>query len=393
MQGIVNAYKESGWLPEWQSPGLRNTMIGTNSSSILADSWIKGIRGWDVETGWEGMLKGAHNEGPLTAVGRRGAPHYDRLGYVPFDVGVNESAARSLEYAYNDFCIWQLAKALGKPASVQEKYRARALNYRNLFDASVGFMRGKSANGTWQTPFYPDSWGGVFTEGSSWHWTWCVFHDAAGLSSLFGGDAQMSKRLDEVFTALPTFENSYYRNVIHEISEMIVGDMGQYAHGNQPIQHMIYMYNHVGQPWKAQARLREVMDRMYRPGPDFYCGDEDNGQTSAWYVFSAMGFYSVTPSIPQYSLGSPLFKKITLNLENGKTFTVEAPNNSPQNVYVKSVSLNGKPITRTWITHEEIMNGGTLRFEMSDKPNLERGVAVSDRPYSMQTWEPVAAAQ
>jgi len=387
MQGIVNAYKESGWVPEWQSPGHRNCMIGTNSASILADAWIKGIRGWDAEKAWEGLVKAAHNPGPVSSVGRLGAEHYDKLGYVPCDVGINESAARSLEYAYNDFCLWQFAKALGKPVEVQNKYRARAENYRNLFDASIGFMRGKAANGGWQEPFRPDSWGGVFTEGCSWHWTWCVFHDAAGLSGLFGSDEQMAKKLDGVFAALPTFESSYYRGVIHEIAEMVVADMGQYAHGNQPIQHMLYLYNHVGQPWKAQYWLRETMNRMYRPGPDMYCGDEDNGQTSAWYVFSAMGLYSVTPGVPQYAMGTPLFKRITINLENGKTFTIEAPNNSPSNMYVQSASLNGQPLARTWLGHDEILNGGTLRLEMSDKPNYQRGAAISERPYSMRTWE------
>ncbi|MCL1893246.1 MAG: GH92 family glycosyl hydrolase [Holophagaceae bacterium] len=387
MQGFVNAYSESGWIPEWQSPGHRNCMIGTNSASILTDAWIKGIRGWDIEKGWEGLMKAAHNPGPVSSVGRLGAEHYDKLGYVPSNVGINESAARSLEYAYNDFCLWQLAKVLGKPAEVQEKYRDRALNYRHLFDDSIGFMRGKKSDGSWQTPFRPDSWGGVFTEGCSWHWTWCVFHDSAGLSRLFGGDKPMSEKLDAVFTALPTFESSYYGSVIHEIAEMVVADMGQYAHGNQPIQHMIYMYNHVGQPWKAQAWLREVMDRMYKPGPELYCGDEDNGQTSAWYVFSAMGMYSVTPGVPQYALGSPLFNRITLNLENGKTFTIEAPNNSPKNIYVQSATLNGKPLSRTWIGHEEILAGGTLKYVMSDVPNLQRGTNISDRPYSMETWE------
>lgn len=387
MQGFVNAYAESGWIPEWQSPGHRNCMIGTNSSSILTDAWIKGIRGWDVEKGWEGLIKAAHNPGPVSSVGRLGADYYDKSGYVPSDVGINESAARSLEYAYNDFCLWQLAKALNKPTEVQEKYRERASNYRHLFDDSIGFMRGKKADGTWQTPFRPDSWGGVFTEGCSWHWTWCVFHDVAGLSGLFGGDKQMSERMDEVFTTLPTFEYSYYGSVIHEIAEMVVADMGQYAHGNQPIQHMLYLYNHIGQPWKAQAWLRETMNRMYKPGPELYCGDEDNGQTSAWYVFSAMGMYSVTPGVAQYSLGSPLFRKITLNLENGKTFTIEALNNSPSNVYVKSATLNGKPMNRTWLGHEEIMAGGILKFEMADNPNIQRGTNISDRPYSMETWE------
>jgi len=384
MQGIVNAYKESGWIPEWQSPGHRDCMIGTHSSCILADAWIKGIRGWDVETAWEGIVKGAHADSvPLSSVGRLGAPYYDRLGYVPSDVGIKESAARTLEYAFDDFCNWRLGRELGKPESEIRKYAERARNYRNLFDPKAGFMRGRRQDGSWQEPFRPDAWGGVFTEGSSWHWTWSVFHDPAGLAALFGGDERMAAKLDSVFTAAPTNEYSYYGKMIHEIAEMVVGDMGQYAHGNQPIQHMIYLYNWVGQPWKAQYWARQTMDRMYRPGPGMYCGDEDNGQTSAWYVMSAMGFYPVAPGQTQFALGSPLFDRVTLRLENGRTFTVQATGNAPANVYVQAARLNGQPISRSWIDYREIMAGGTLALEMAAEPNRARGTRPEDRPYSM----------
>jgi len=384
LQGIVNAYRESGWIPEWQSPGHRDCMIGTNSSAILADAWMKGIRDWDAETAWQGIVKGAHAETvPMSSVGRLGAPHYDRLGWVPSDVGINESAARTLEYAYDDFCNWRLGRALGRPESETAPFARRARNYRNLFDASTGFMRGRKQDGSWTEPFRPDSWGGVFTEGSAWHWTWSVFHDPAGLAALFGGEDRMAERLDSVFAAAPTNEYSYYGTMIHEIAEMVVADMGQYAHGNQPIQHMIYLYDWVGQPWKAQYWARQTMARMYRPGPDMYCGDEDNGQTSAWYVMSALGFYSVAPGTNQLALGSPLFDRVALRLENGKTFTVEAKGNSAENVYVQAARLNGKDLSRNWIEYGEVMAGGTLSFDMGPQPNRARGTGPEDRPYSM----------
>ena len=383
MEGIVHAYEESGWIPEWQSPGHRNCMIGTNSSAILADAWMKGIRGWDGAKALEAIAKGAHAEkAPMDSVGRLGSRFYDRLGYVPADAGINESAARTLEYAYDDFCNWKLARALGRPAEEVRAYGQRAFNYRQVFDPGTGFMRGRNRDGSWLTPFRPDSWGGVFTEGCAWHWTWCVFHDPAGLSKLLGGDTAMAEKLDAVFTTRPTSEFGYYGEMIHEITEMVAADMGQYAHGNQPIQHMIYLYDWVGQPWKTQYWVRQVLDRMYKPGPGMYCGDEDNGQTSAWYVLSALGFYSVAPGTSQFALGSPLFQQATLQLENGRTLSIQARHQGAKNVYVRSVSLNGKPLARTWIDYRELMAGGQLVFEMSATPNEQRGTRPQDRPYS-----------
>ena len=382
MEGLVNAYTESGWLPEWASPGHRNCMIGSNSAVNIADAYLKGIRGFDINKLYDAILKNTENEGPLRSVGRYGANYYNKLGYIPYNVGINENVARTLEYAYADWCIWKLAQALGRPQDEIDRFAKRALNYRHVFDRSVSFMRGRNEDGTFQSPFRPDKWGDAFTEGSSWHYTWSVFHDPQGLANLMGGRDKMVQRLDEVFTTAPTFDCSYYKKQIHEITEMIIENMGQYAHGNQPVQHAIYLYNYLGQPWKAQYRVRQVMDKLYNPNPDGLCGDEDNGQTSAWYVFSAMGFYPVAPGTGEYAFGSPLFKKVTLLLENGKTVEILAPDNNAENVYVKKISLNGVVYGKNYIKHSSLMNGGTLEFEMGSTPDYSRGISPESFPYS-----------
>ena len=382
MEGLVNTYKESGWLPEWASPGHRDCMIGSNSAVLIAESYLKGIRGYDIDTLYEAMLKNSENAGPLRSVGRFGVEHYNKLGYVPCDVNVNENVARTLEYCYADFMIYKLAKAIGRPQEEIDRFYKRAHNYKNVFDASTNFMRGKNQDGSWSTPFVPEKWGGDFTEGCSWHYTWSVFHDPHGLADLMGGSKAFAEKLDAVFTTPPTYDYSYYGFAIHEIIEMAVMDMGQYAHGNQPIQHMIYLYNYAGQPWKAQQWVREVMNKLYTPTPDGLCGDEDNGQTSAWYVFSALGFYPVSHT-GEYVIGGPLFKNARLHLENGNTFEIQAPNNSKENLYIQSARLNGQPTTKTFVTHEQLLNGGSLRFEMGAEPNKAWGIAADDQPYSM----------
>ncbi|GAB3546245.1 GH92 family glycosyl hydrolase [Spirosoma fluminis] len=384
-EGLANAYKEGGWLPEWASPGLRNVMVGSNSASVIADAYLKGARGYDINTLYEAVLKNAENEGPMDAVGRRGVTYYNSLGYVPYDVQVNENAARTLEYAYDDFTIYQLAKALKRPQSEIDRFAKRSQNYRNLFDPKSGLMRGKNQDGTFQSPFNPFKWGDAFTEGNSWHYTWSVFHDVQGLMTLMGGPQKFVTRLDSVFTMPPVYDESYYKSVIHEIREMQIANMGQYAHGNQPIQHMIYLYNYAGEPWKAQYWLREVMNRLYLPTPDGYCGDEDNGQTSAWYVFTAMGFYPVCPGTDQYVLGTPLFKKVTATLENGKQLVINAANNSDQNRYINSLRLNGKAYSKNWLSHRALQQGAVLEFTMSATPNKHRGTRPEDFPYSFST--------
>ncbi len=380
--GLANDYKEGGWLPEWSSPGYANIMVGNNSASVVADAYIKGLRGYDTETLWKALVNGANNEGPMTAVGRAGAPYYNKLGYVPYDVGVNESAARTLEYAYDDFAIYQFGKAIGKPKKEIEIYAERSMNYKNLFDPSYGLMRGKNEDGSWQKDFNPFKWGNPFTEGNSWHYSWSVFHDVEGLIGLMGGKEDFVKKLDSVFSMPPIFDESVYGGVIHEIREMQIADMGQYAHGNQPIQHMIYLYNYAGEPWKTQKWARETMDRMYKATPDGYCGDEDNGQTSAWYVFSALGFYPVTPAVDQYVMGAPLFKKVTVNLENGNKIVINAPKNSDDNKYIESMKVNGKSYDKNYLKHSELIKGAKINIEMSDSPNKNRGTKKDAFPYS-----------
>ncbi|WP_214228386.1 GH92 family glycosyl hydrolase [Pedobacter sp. B4-66] len=383
-EGLVNDYKEGGWLPEWSSPSYSDCMIGNNSASVVADAYIKGMRGYDINTLWDAVKHGANNEGPQ-ATGRRGVKYYNELGYVPYDVKINENAARTLEYSYDDFAIYQLGKALGKPASEIDIYKKRSMNYKNLFDPASGLMRGKNQDGKFQSPFNPFKWGDAFTEGNSWHYSWSVFQDIDGLSKLMGGKDKFVQKLDSVFTLPPVFDDSYYGGVIHEIREMQIANMGQYAHGNQPIQHMIYLYNYAGAPWKTQYWVRETMDRMYKATPDGYCGDEDNGQTSAWYVFSALGFYPVTPAVDQYVVGAPLFKKVTLTLDNGKTITINAPKNSADNKYVQDLKYNGKPYSKNWLSHSTLLQGATLDFNMVEAPNKERGTSESDFPYSLST--------
>ncbi|GGG47712.1 GH92 family glycosyl hydrolase [Hymenobacter glacieicola] len=381
-EGLVNAYLEGGWLPEWGSPGYRNVMIGNNSASVVADAYLKGGRGYDINKLYEALVHGANNAGPLQAVGRAGADYYNKLGYVPYDVKINENAARTLEYAYDDFTIYQLAKALGRPQKEVNLYAKRSQNYRNLFDKQTGLMRGKNQNGKFQAPFNPFKWGDAFTEGNSWHYTWSVFHDVQGLMDLMGGAKPFVATLDTVFTLAPVFDESYYGSVIHEIREMQIAGMGNYAHGNQPIQHMVYLYNYAGQPWKAQYWAREVLNRLYQPTPDGYCGDEDNGQTSAWYVFSALGFYPVCPGTDQYVLGAPLFKKVTLQLENGRQVVLSAPNNSADNRYIRGLQFNGQAYNYNWLSHQALLQGATLDFDMAPTPTTTRGTTPEAAPYS-----------
>ena len=384
-EGLSNAYDESGWLPEWASPGLRNVMVGNNSASVVAEAYLKSgeVYDYDIDNLYEALIHGANNVGPLTAVGRAGADYYKELGYVPYDVEINENAARTLEYAYDDFAIYQLARKLNKPTAEIQKYRDRAMNYKKLYDPETKLMRGKNKNGEFMKPFNPFKWGDAFTEGNSWHYSWSVFHDVQGLIDLMGGQDEFNSQLDKVFSLPPVFDDSYYGGVIHEIREMQIANMGQYAHGNQPIQHMIYLYNYGGQPWKSQYWVRETLNRMYSSSADGYCGDEDNGQTSAWYVFSALGFYPVAPATDQYVIGAPLFKKATLHLENGNSVIIQAPKNSDENRYIQQMNFNGERYSKNWLSHKKLMQGAVLHFEMTSEPNKDRGTSKSDFPYSL----------
>ena len=382
-EGLVNAYKESGFLPEWASPGHRGCMVGNNSASIVADAYLKGLRGYDAEELWKAVVHGANNVHPtVSSTGRLGHEYYNTLGYVPYDVKINENVARTLEYAYDDWCIYKFGKALGKSEKELKPFLARAYNYKNVFDPETKLMRGRNKDGKFQTPFSPLKWGDAFTEGNSWHYTWSVFHDPQGLINLMGGKQNFNQMLDSVFNVPPLFDDSYYGGVIHEIREMQIMNMGNYAHGNQPIQHMIYLYGYSGQPWKTQYWIREVMDKLYTAHPDGYCGDEDNGQTSAWYVFSAMGFYPVCPGSNQYVLGVPYFDKLTLHLENGKTVNITANGNTNATRYVNSMTLNGAAYNHNYLNHSVLTDGADIVFNMSATPNMERGTLAEDAPYS-----------
>lgn len=381
--GLVNAYKESGFLPEWASPGHRGCMVGNNSASIVADAYLCGLKNYDAETLWQAVVHGTSAVHPtVSSTGRLGYEYYNKLGYVPYDVKINENVARTLEYAYDDWCIYEFGKALGKSKKELEPFRKRAFNYRNVFDSETKLMRGRLKNGKFQSPFSPLKWGDAFTEGNAWHYTWSVFHDPAGLIQLMGGKQTFNNMLDSVFNVPPLFDDSYYGSVIHEIREMQIMNMGNYAHGNQPVQHMIYLYGYSGEPWKTQYWIRQTMQRMYNANPDGYCGDEDNGQTSAWYVFSAMGFYPVCPGAGEYVLGAPYFDEMTLHLENGRNVSIKANGNTDDNCYVNSLTLNGKPYSKNYIKRSDLMQGAQFVYNMSAKPNYSRGTAESDAPYS-----------
>jgi len=383
LEGLANTYKESGWLPEWASPGHIKVMIGSNSASVIASAYLNGIKDVDINTLWDAVYKNAYHVHPiLSSVGRAGVKEYNKLGYVPFDV-INESAARTLEYAYDDFCMYKLAQNLHKSPDIIATFRKRAFNYKNLFYPKYKLMAGRDSNGNFRPDFNPFSWGGDFTEGNSWQYSWSVMQDPSGLAKLMGGKKIFVEMLDSVFKMPPVFDYKNYGKVIHEMREMQTMGFGQYAHGNEPIQHMIYLYDWAGQPWKAQYWSRQVMERLYQPTVDGYCGDEDNGQTSAWYVFSALGFYPVCPVTGEFAIGSPLFRKVKISLPNGKTLTINADKNNRENVYLKSISVNKIIWDKNYFTRGQLQQGGVVNFRMTSKPTRGRGTKESDFPFSL----------
>lgn len=382
MVALLAAYKQCGWLPSWSFPGEAGSMIGNHAISLLADAWVKGIRTFDPELALSAYQHESTGKGPWgPANGRGGWDEIERLGYLPYP-NYHEATAKTMEYAYDDFCGQQLASSVGREDQAA-RFGRRMFNYRHVFDPSTGFVRGKDDQGSWNDNFDPTEWGGPFTEGCAWHWTWAVFHDVVGLIELMGGDEAFVAKLDAVFDAPSDYKVGTYGAPIHEMREMVIANMGQYAHGNQPMQHMVYLFNYAGQPWKSQKWARTIMQRLYDSSENGYPGDEDQGQTSSWYVLSALGFYSVCPGTDEYVLGSPIFKKATIGLESGKKFVIEAHNNSPRNVYIQSAKLNGQPLERNFLRHSEITNGGVLELDMGDTPNFERGTRLEDRPFSV----------
>ena len=389
-KGLEACYDECGWLPEWSSPGPRHCMIGNNSASVVADAWLTGAaKGCDIQKLYRALLHGANAVHPKNVhVGRLGFEAYNEKGWVPRDIGIRESAARTLEYAYDDWCIWRLGVALGRPKEETDLYLARSRNWRNVFSPKHCLACGRAADGTFNPDFNKFTWGGDFTEGNSLHYTWSVFHDIAGLMEAMGGRDAFNAQLDAVFALPPVFDGAYYKGMTHEIREMQVVNFGQYAHGNQPVQHAIYLYTWGGQPWKTQYWVKEVRDRLYHPTPDGYCGDEDNGQTSAWYVWSSLGFYPVCPGSGEYVLGAPAFPKITVTLPGGHPLVITtgttgvSPVAIPDNRYVQKLFFNGVEYDKNYLKLDDLRAGGTLAFEMSSTPNLSRGTSPAAAPSS-----------
>ena len=381
MQALLDAQEQCGWLPSWSFPSETGGMVGNHSISLLTDAWVKGIRTFDPEKALKAYAHEAMNKGPWGgANGRVRWKDYYQLGYIPYPESMG-STAQTLEYCYDDFCAYQLAKMTGNKF-YEEVFARQIYNYKNVYDPSVGFMRGRKLDGSW-ADFDAFEWGGPYCEGNAWHYNWSVFHDVQGLIDLTGGDERFVAKIDSVFALPGIVKYGTYGTKIHEMLEMELAKMGQYAQGNQPIQHMIYLYSYAGQPWKTQYWIRQVMDRLYNSSENGYPGDEDQGGMSSWYVLSALGIYSVCPGTDEYVLGSPKFRKATITMEDGKKFVIEAKGNSKDNVYIQNATLNGKRHTRNYIHYSDIVNGGVLELQMGNQPEKTRGTAKEDRPCSL----------
>ena len=373
-EALANIAVESDFLPEWSSPGHRGCMVGNNSASVVADAIVKGITPEDKwQVLYDRIVYGTeHVLAEANSSGRLGHEYYNSIGYVPYDAGIHENVARTLEYAYDDWCILQIAKKLNRPQEELDKWEARSRNWMNVFDASSNLMRGRNLDGSFQEPFSPYKWGDAFTEGNAWHYTWSVFHDVEGLKEAMGGTEAFTAMLDSVFVVPPVYDDSYYGFRIHEITEMQVANMGNYAHGNQPAQHLLYLYDWTDTPWKGQKHIREVMDRLYSAAPDGYCGDEDNGQTSAWYIFSALGFYPVCPASDEYAIGTPYFPHARILLENGKTLDITAHNarkgSSSLDCYIGKIQVNGREYKSNFLNYSDLISGATIEYTMVDTP-------------------------
>jgi predicted alpha-1,2-mannosidase len=374
IRSLLSKYREGGILPKWElAANYTGTMIGYHAVSVIADAYMKGIRDYDVDEAFRaciatsrydtiGILFPSDNvKSKLMPVARK---YYNELGYIPADLG-SRSVSEGLEYAYSDWCIAQMAKELGE-SDICRTYLERALNYRSYFDSASGFMRGKTSDGNWEMPFNPRSAGRSYTEGNAWQWSWYVPQDVSGFIELTGGHERFERKLDSLF-AVPSYIEGEAR-----ITDA-TGLIGQYAHGNEPSHHISHLYNFLGNAWKTQQLVDSILYSLYFNDPDGLSGNEDCGQMSAWYILNAMGFYSFCPGSPEYSIGRPVFDRVTLNLPNGKTFVIEARNNSRNNKFIQSAELNGKALNKPWFNHADIMQGGKLTLVMDHAPNYDWG--------------------
>ena len=359
VQSFIAFYEQNGRLPVWNFWGSEtDMMIGYHAVPVIVDAYLKGIGNFDPEKALEACVATANIDE------YRGIGSYQKNGYIPYNVkdeynAENWSLSRTLEYAFDDFCIAEMAQKMGKTELANEFYK-RSQNYRNVFNPATGFMQPIDDKGVFQPNFNPDEYTAHICESNAWHYFWSVQHDIKGLVSLTGGQDKFAAKLDSMFTYIPAGNE--------ELPIFSTGMIGQYAHGNEPSHHVIYLYNKVRQPWKAQKYAAQVMHDLYFNAPAGLCGNEDCGQMSAWYVFSAMGFYPVNPVSGEYEIGTPLFPEMRLNLNNGKTFTVLAPNVSRENIYIQSVKVNGQPYDKSFITHQQIMDGATVEFVMGNQP-------------------------
>ena len=359
VKSFIAFYEQNGRLPVWNFWGSEtDMMIGYHAVPVIVDAYLKGIGDFDAEKALQACVATANIDE------YRGIGSYKTRGFIPFNVtdqynSENWSLSRTLEYAFDDFCIAEMAKKMGKTDVANEFYK-RSQNYRNVFNPATGFMQPIDDKGVFQRDFNPDEYTAHICESNAWHYFWSVQHDINGLVSLTGGQDKFAAKLDSMFTYIPAGNE--------ELPIFSTGMIGQYAHGNEPSHHVIYLYNKVRQPWKAQKYAAQVMHELYFNAPAGLCGNEDCGQMSAWYVFSAMGFYPVNPVSGEYEIGTPLFPEMRLNLDNGKTFTVLAPNVSRENIYIQSVKMNGQPYDKSYITHQQIMDGATIEFVMGNQP-------------------------
>lgn len=367
LEGWTQACREGGWFPQWASPGYRACMVGTHVDAVMADAVVRGVRGFDLETAYAGMRKHASEPGDKDGnYGRIGIADYLKKGYVASD-NYHESVARSLDYAYDDFCLAQIAAVLGKEDD-KKLFLARSQNYRHLYDPSVGFMRAKKANGEWG-PFREFQWGDPYVEGGPWQSSWAVPHDPDGLIELMGGREAFVAKLEQMLTMPPHFEVGHYGFEIHEMTEMAVVDFGQYAQSNQPVHHVLYLFTAAGRSDRTQYYVHRVLTELYTP--DAFPGDEDNGEMSAWYLLSAMGFFPLCPGKPTWTLGAPLFDRIRIALPNDKTLVIEAERTGDGQIYTQQIAVNGSPHPAYEIDHALLANGGTLHFTMSGPPTRD----------------------
>jgi predicted alpha-1,2-mannosidase len=386
LESYVNAYREGGWMPKWSSPGERSAMPGTLIDAVFADAFVKGIQGYDAQLAYEGLLKHACQAAEDRHFGRKGVSAYQQFGYLPADQ-FHESVSNTLDYVYGDFCIAQLAKSLGKG----EEYTLllnRARNYAKLFDPAEGFMRGKNADGRWEASFDPFEWGGAYCEGGAWQCSWAVQHDILGVAEIMGGKEAFLARMNELMTTSPLFKVGSYGFEIHEMSEMASINFGQFAISNQPSFHIPYLFAAAGSPAPTQFWVRKTAEELFSSGPEGLPGDEDNGSLCAWYIFACIGMYPLCPGVPEYVIGSPMFERMTVQLENDKQIVITADRSAKDQRYVQSVHVNNQVHQHLYFSHDQLMEGALIQFGMSDTPK-DCFVENKHLPYSMSVRQGV----